>query len=226
LVPVAFVIMYVGFAFAVPPPPCTWWGDSSTFNGRPITCADTITARDPDGVWCGRQYACGDGKYAIHVYGDDPETSEDEGAVEGDTIAFYINGYKAEVVSGSAIWHSGVAHQLELAASSVSTACPSSSAGDEPLPARFGLSQNFPNPFNPTTNIEYQIPKSVDEELVIYDIFGRKVRTLVDREQPAGYYSITWNGRDDFGREVGAGIYLYRLRAGNFVDVRKMVRLR
>ena len=97
-------------------PVCDFWGMSTTFHGRPITTADTIKAYDPDGVLCGVQYAWGGpGQYGIHVEGDLPFTPDkDEGAVDGDTITFYINGEKATVVSGSPVWSPGGYFQLEL----------------------------------------------------------------------------------------------------------------
>ncbi|MFQ5638765.1 MAG: FlgD immunoglobulin-like domain containing protein [bacterium] len=98
------------------------------------------------------------------------------------------------------------------------------------LPATFVLSQNFPNPFNPETRIQYELPavvaqnqSSVRTVLSIYNLLGQKVRTLVDEEQAPGYYSVLWNGKDDTGRQAPSGIYLYRVRSGNHVDTKKMV---
>ncbi len=72
---------------------------------------------------------------------------------------------------------------------------------------------NFPNPFNPSTTISYQIVKNSSVKLDIYDVVGRKVRTLVDGDKSAGYYSVVWNGRDERGRDVSSGTYLYRFTA-------------
>ena len=117
------IFVWVTFVFgasvaqAVPPTPCDWWGESTTFDGTGIGEADMVTAKDPDGVSCGTQYHWGDsGQYAIHVAGDDPDTPEDEGAGTGDVITFFINGHRAAVVSGSPVWEAGGGSPLELAA--------------------------------------------------------------------------------------------------------------
>jgi len=94
------------------------------------------------------------------------------------------------------------------------------------LPDRFALAQNFPNPFNPLTTISYQTPQSATVSLAIYNLFGQKVRTLVSTQQPANYYSVIWNGTNDAGQSVASGIYFYRLEAGDFQAVRKMVFLK
>ncbi len=98
-----------------------------------------------------------------------------------------------------------------------------------PVPQTFKLAQNFPNPFNPTTKIQYQIPSGAgtpEVTLEIYDIVGRKVRTLVQKRQSAGVYTVRWDGRNQRGVPVASGIYVYRIRAGQFVQARKMVLLK
>jgi hypothetical protein len=96
--------------------------------------------------------------------------------------------------------------------------------GDENLdiPTDFSLHQNFPNPFNPTTTITYELPKAVDVTLTIFNSLGRKVRTLESKQQAAGSYTVEWNGTDDSGNAVTSGIYFYQLKAGSFVEVKKM----
>lgn len=96
--------------------------------------------------------------------------------------------------------------------------------GTDGLPRSFDLQQNYPNPFNPTTAISYQLAAASDVEITIYNTLGQKVRTLVNEAQkPAGYYRAEWNGRNDAGAAVASGVYLYRLHAGDFVKVRKML---
>jgi hypothetical protein len=99
------------------------------------------------------------------------------------------------------------------------------------LPRSFELHQNYPNPFNPITTIKYSIhntserpiPKTI---LRIYNILGQQIRTLVDRQQAPGNYSIEWDGTDGGGKKVGSGVYFYKLTRGNDNDARKMVLLK
>jgi hypothetical protein len=94
------------------------------------------------------------------------------------------------------------------------------------VPLSFALEQNFPNPFNPETTVRYQLPAACRVELEIYNILGRKIRSLVSREEEAGEKSVVWDGRDDFGRIVAGGVYMTRLRAGGFTATKKMILLR
>jgi peptidase C25-like protein/flagellar hook capping protein FlgD/ASPM-SPD-2-Hydin domain-containing protein len=87
----------------------------------------------------------------------------------------------------------------------------------------FHLSQNTPNPFNPTTTIMYNIEKSDQVDLVIYNMLGQKVRTLVNTQQAAKMYRVVWDGHDDHGAQVASGIYIYRLKAGENVAINKMI---
>ena len=92
----------------------------------------------------------------------------------------------------------------------------------------FSLSQNVPNPFNPTTTISYSMPgeKSVHVTIKVYDLRGRLVRILVDGLREPGSHTVFWEGTDNTGRQVSSGVYMYRMQAGNFVQTRKMVLLK
>jgi hypothetical protein len=96
----------------------------------------------------------------------------------------------------------------------------------ENIPDEFVLFSNYPNPFNPTTKIDYGLPEASNVQLIIYDILGREVTTLVNGVQEPGYKSITWHGTNAFGKNVGAGVYFYLIQAGEFRKVRKMVLLK
>ncbi len=85
------------------------------------------------------------------------------------------------------------------------------------------LKNNYPNPFNPTTTISFSIPNDSNVELSIFNIKGQKVKTLVNEMLPAGEHSIIWNGRDSNGNRVSSGMYFYKLKAGDFQKVRKMI---
>ena len=89
------------------------------------------------------------------------------------------------------------------------------------------LYQNFPNPFNPTTNIHYEIPKSGFVKLVVFDILGREIQTLVNEKQNAGTYEVTFNARQPgLGSNLSSGIYFYTLISGDFKETKKFVLLK
>ncbi|MEE2995482.1 MAG: S8 family serine peptidase [Gemmatimonadota bacterium] len=94
------------------------------------------------------------------------------------------------------------------------------------IPASFRLAQSRPNPFNPSTTIEYDLPRTEQVVIRIYDILGREVRTLVNERQAAGFYEVVWHGRNQQGQAVGSGVYLYTLNAGDFLQSRKMTLLK
>ncbi|MDP2886215.1 MAG: FlgD immunoglobulin-like domain containing protein [Ignavibacteria bacterium] len=82
----------------------------------------------------------------------------------------------------------------------------------EGIPLKFSVG-NYPNPFNPSTTIKYELPKDASVKMEIYDVMGRRVKTLLDGSKSAGYYSVTWNGRNELGRDVASGVYLCRFVA-------------
>lgn len=97
---------------------------------------------------------------------------------------------------------------------------------EEELPLEFSLSQNYPNPFNPTTKIKFSLPSNVKREtsnttLIVYDILGRQITTLVSEELSSGVYEIEFNAN-----ELSSGVYFYKLTSGNFVETKKMMILR
>jgi FlgD Ig-like domain len=94
------------------------------------------------------------------------------------------------------------------------------------LPENYRLFQNYPNPFNPTTTITYQISNASDVKLTVYNSLGQLVKTLVNTNQAAGNYSISWDGTNQAGSKVSSGIYFYRLNTPGFVSVMKMVMLK
>jgi hypothetical protein len=97
--------------------------------------------------------------------------------------------------------------------------------------SRAGLGQNFPNPFNPSTRIEYWVPDGgahggTPVHIEIYDVNGARVRTLVNATQAAGRYRVEWDGRNSHGAPVGSGVYFYRMVAARFSDTKKMLLLK
>jgi len=101
---------------------------------------------------------------------------------------------------------------------------PVTSVRDQGVPSEYALFQNYPNPFNPSTTISFSMPRAGDVSLLVYDLKGALVRTLVRGAVAAGQHNVQWNGKDNGGISVGSGVYLTSLRAGDtFVDVKKMV---
>ncbi|MDP7437221.1 MAG: T9SS type A sorting domain-containing protein [Candidatus Marinimicrobia bacterium] len=94
------------------------------------------------------------------------------------------------------------------------------------LPDKFAFHQNFPNPFNPVTTLRYDLPENSFVNVTIYDMLGRGIRTLVNTTQDAGFKSVIWNATNDFGKPVSAGVYLYQIQAGDFIQTKKMVLLK
>jgi len=94
------------------------------------------------------------------------------------------------------------------------------------LPTTYDLENNYPNPFNPTTVIRYQVPEKTAVTLKIYNILGQQVKTLVNERKLPGYYSIQWQGDNDSDTHVSSGIYIYRMIAGSFIKSKTMVLVR
>lgn len=94
------------------------------------------------------------------------------------------------------------------------------------IPSAFVLEQNYPNPFDPETTIEYQLPHAAEVEISIFNLPGQKVTTLVKEYKTAGYHKLIWSGTDESGRLAASGVYLYHLKAGKFVAMKKMLLLR
>ena len=94
------------------------------------------------------------------------------------------------------------------------------------IPKKFALFQNYPNPFNPTTTINYDLPKSTWVNISVFDVLGRKVSTLVDKEQPAGHQSLVWSGLDFSGASAASGIYIYQIETEEFSASKSMLLLK
>lgn len=99
---------------------------------------------------------------------------------------------------------------------------------DQPAaqPQKYLLHQNYPNPFNPRTHISYRLPEAEQVSLCIYNVRGQLVKRLVDQYQLSGEHAVIWDGRDGCGIPVASGVYFYRLTAGSFRAVRKMLLLK
>jgi hypothetical protein len=95
--------------------------------------------------------------------------------------------------------------------------------GTQILPTTYDVAQNYPNPFNPTTTIKYQLPQASHVKLVIYNVLGQRVRTLVNQKMQPGFYQVVWDGRNDQGVQVSSGIYIYRFESDGLTRTMKMI---
>jgi hypothetical protein len=93
-------------------------------------------------------------------------------------------------------------------------------------PKDYQLYNNFPNPFNPSTKIAFELPKASHVKLMIYDIVGREVAQVADADYPAGYTELTWNGINKNGNLVSSGVYFYRISSDKWSKVKKMLMLK
>ncbi len=101
-------------------------------------------------------------------------------------------------------------------------ASPATEVKDKNISAvNFSLGQNFPDPFNPSTKIKYSVPFTTHILLKVYDLLGNEVGTLVNEEKPAGKYEVTWHAAD-----LSGGVYFYQMKAGNFIQTKKMILLK
>ena len=92
-----------------------------------------------------------------------------------------------------------------------------------PLPVEYDLLRVAPNPFNPVTNITYDIASATDVTLEIYNVMGQRVRTLAQGSHEPGRYRVMWNATNDYGQSLSSGMYIYRIQAGDFVSVKKLI---
>ncbi len=119
---------------------------------------------------------------------------------------------------------------VEFSDGSVTIVHLTGTGGDTGIPSAFMLHNCWPNPFNPSTHIQFDIPggngSGVGTSLKIYNVSGQLVRTLVDAQLDPGRYDVVWNGQNDSGENTASGVYFYRLEAGRYVSTKKMVLLR
>ena len=94
------------------------------------------------------------------------------------------------------------------------------------LPNQYALLPNYPNPFNPQTTIDYQIPEAGHVTIDIFDLRGQKIRSLINQNINAGYHSVVWDGNDESANPISSGVYLYRILTDEFVNTRKMILMR
>jgi hypothetical protein len=199
--------------------------DASPPNSWVHSLPDTIDLANFQVCWSGADDPLGSGirDYAIHVSDNGgsytvwlmntASTCSTFTGINGHTYCFYsiardnVGNIQDQVDS--------------IACTRVMTAVEEESESN--LPKTFSLSQNYPNPFNPQTVIQYALPHDCEVQIVIYNVLGQKVRTLVNEYQKAGYKRVEWDSKSEQGEEVASGIYFYRIHSGEFHQVKKMV---
>jgi hypothetical protein len=200
-----------------PTRPSMWWLDvfgSLSVDGEPAPRGTVVDVVDGTGTIAGWAQVDTEGQYGfLPIYLDYQDTPEDEGAEVGEWLAIRVNG----TPTGDRVqWTSfGEFTRVDLSVASATVG--------EATPLSFGLGQNYPNPFNPETTITYELAAHEKVQLTVYNLAGQQVRQLVDMEQPAGAYRVTWDGRDASGQKLASGVYLYMLRAGDYSAARKVV---
>ncbi|MFC1502712.1 T9SS type A sorting domain-containing protein, partial [bacterium] len=202
---------------------CDFW-DFWSAGEVDLMTGDIIEAYDADGVLCGRDTVItedGLAGFNIHVFGDDFTTPDrDEGAEDGDSIQFYINSLPALVETGDNLWVDKGSKQIRLTMSTGIQDDP----GNRLLPDKIEILQNYPNPFNASTVIPIRIGHDCTVSLQIVNALGRNVRTLLMNEKKSrGYHRVIWDARNNENVSVPTGVYLVRLRAGDYVTYNKIL---
>jgi len=144
------------------------------------------------------------------VYGDDVTTEDIDGLKAGEKISF---AYDGDTLTSHVQFNPMSFHEVKL-------------DYDTFLPTTFALHQNHPNPFNPITTIRYDLPENGPVSIIIYDLMGREIKTLVKQVSAPGRYSVNWNGRNQFGKQIASGMYFYRMETPEFQSVKKLIFLK
>ncbi|MEJ2543486.1 MAG: T9SS type A sorting domain-containing protein [Calditrichaceae bacterium] len=127
----------------------------------------------------------------------------DTSAVLGQTYTYRINAFRDSILSE----YSNEASILFVGIQDINE-----------LPTEYSLSQNYPNPFNPTTTINFALPKSGLTKIIVYDLLGRKIQTLINKKVEVGYHSVNFDASD-----LPGGIYFYRIKSGYFTETKRML---
>jgi hypothetical protein len=186
-------------------------------NGQQPDIGDEVGVFTPDGLCVGAAVWDGSGPLGMAAWADDERTSEIDGFRDQQDFLFRFwdmsedkeFALDATITLGTGNFLNDPFTAVELESVEI--------------PSTYSLVQNYPNPFNAGTTIPYQLPEDGKVTLMIFNLLGEKVRTLVNENKVAGSYSIHWDGRNEFGSNVPSGIYVYRLRANSFVAVKKAV---
>jgi len=191
-------------------------------DGSPLEVEDEIGVFTSAGLCCGAVIWEGVNT-AITVWGDDTQTDSVDGFFVNDTLRFRVwnksddSEYLADVhydAGSPGVYQADGLFILSELIADLTTHV--GKTNNLVIPLDYKMFQNYPNPFNPETQIRYALPVPNHVRIEVYNLVGKKVITLIDREENAGFHTVTWNGRDDFGKLVSSGIYLCRIQAGTY----------
>jgi hypothetical protein len=204
--------------------------DSSIINNQPLMANSEIGVFTPDGICVGAVVWTGEKPLSLIAWGDDSQTPAKDGYAASDEMSFRIwNANDKNVYAAAAQYSYGSNKFGEASYSRISLLQASTiiEAVETTIaqPTALKLLQNYPNPFNPSTWISFTVPRLSNIKLEIYDLLGRKVRTLTKVQFSAGSHEIEWNGLDDDGKSVGSGIYIFVLSDGALSISKKMIKL-
>ncbi|MBT8401717.1 MAG: T9SS type A sorting domain-containing protein, partial [Rhodothermia bacterium] len=187
--------------------------DGAASTGRPLFVAAYV-GDEVRGVARTRSVGAGDNELVfLMVYSDEPKGEAVTFRVYDGTDERTYDANEDLVFAADAIYGSPVKpHVLTVGAVAAKT------SADEELPTEFALKQNYPNPFNPVTTIRYELPKSSNVQITLFDVLGREVRKLLDADRKAGRYDLVVDAST-----LASGMYVYRIEAGDFRDLRKMM---
>ena len=158
----------------------------------------------------------------------DPNTTFYINSTDGYLVAFGDTvhiGEKVDMIRGVLTFSFG-SHKIEVRDANDFGTVTGMDENFHARPLAYKLEQNFPNPFNPETRLYFEIPETQSVKIVIYNILGQKVRTLLHEQFSAGHHVVNWDGRDDRGRVVPSGVYIYRMKAGDFIAAKKMMMMK
>ena len=147
------------------------------------------------------------------------QSQVDDEAGGGNTALLNNVYYDFGSTNDSWLWNNEVPWVLYIDLSELST-------DNIHMPLEFTLHQNYPNPFNPITSIRYDLPNAGNVSLVIYDMMGHQIKQLISGTEDAGRKSVVWDSTNDYGKPVSAGVYMYRIQTGEYIQTKKMVLLK
>ena len=193
---------------------------------------------DEIGIFTKEAICVGSGKFdnnknnliAVLVFGDAPIIEKDKkiGAIESDELIVKLysktDGQEYTPTIKNVEWILGSGSGLFFKAGTIASVNVTiKDVMISSLPTEFAIAQNYPNPFNPITNIKYQLPVDGLVKIKVFDMLGREIKTLVNQDQKAGYYTIEWDATNESGIKVATGVYFYQIEASNFKKTMKMM---